>query len=256
MEILTIVLASLFAVIAPAGVLLEGVLSSFISSNIHSAEKIALRIDNRPSYAVVSGHLDHLRIATRGIEPIEDIRLDVLEIESDPVDIDLGTLRAGNLRQSLRHSLQGALRIELKQSDLNKALASAKIKNKIEQLLPKEIAKQFAIVQINSRFLADNKISLNLQLKQIEDGRLWNLTLESKLKIIGGHTLQLLDPVGSLNGRKLSAKLLKNVVDGLNPQLDLTRLEKNGITARVLQLKLEDGLLRLAFFVRLDPLST
>jgi len=255
MEILIIVLAGLFAALGAAGVALEGVVTSFISSHIHSAQKITVRIDNTPSYTIFSGHLDHLRIATRRIEPIENIYLDVLELESDPIDVDIATLKSGHLRESLRHPLQSALRLELKESDLNNALESDKIRSMLQQILPPEIGKQFAILHIHSKFLSNNAISIGVQLRQLEDGKILDLTLESKLKLIGGHTLELLEPSGYLNGRKLSSKLLKSFADGLNPQLDLRRLEKNGIIARILQLKLEDGILRLAFFVRLDPLS-
>jgi hypothetical protein len=259
MEIFTIILAGLFAAIAPLGTILDKTLENFLRSRVHSAESVSVRLDNTPSYSLASGHLDHLRIATRGIEPLADFRLQAVELETDPIDINIADLQTGHLRESLRRPLQAALRVEIKESDLNQALASPKLKAMLQKLLdramPPDTDRQFEILEIETRLLPNNTISITTKLQQNGNPKPLQLSLACGLRVQGGHILELTEPSGVLNGRKLSPRLLKGFAEGINQQLDLGRFEKSGITARVLQLKIEQKTLYIALFLRLEPVQ-
>ncbi len=259
MEILTIILASFFTVISPAGVVLDQVVENLVRSRVYAVEQMSVRIENRPSYAILKGKVDHARIAVRGIQPIESLRLEAVELETDPIDVDLDILKKGNLTESLRQPLQGAVRIEIKESDVNGALASPKIKGMLQEvinkLVPPEAGRQFTILETKGTFLNNNRVALRAQIQQSDNPKPLEVTLESGLKVVGGHSLQLIELNGILNGRKLSSSLLKGFAENLNGQLDLRLLEKSGITARVLQLKIEENTLYLAVFARLTPVK-
>jgi hypothetical protein len=256
MEILTIILASLIGIVSPVGVILDRVFEGILREHIYSAEKIDVRVDNTPSYAAVSGHLDHLMIAARGIEPIKDLRLHAFEIETDPIDISLEKLKSENLKKSLLHPLQGGIRLEIKENDINKALSSPTIKTTLQQFLNRatnsQTTRQFEILNVSCQFIDSNTVAIATKLKQGEDSKALELTLESKIKIVDARSLQLIEPSGTLNGRKLSSRLLKGFADGLNEKLDLSLLAKNGFMVRILQLKIEQHTLHLAVFVRLE----
>jgi len=125
----------------------------------------------------------------------------------------------------------------------------------LNKLVPAEADRQFKILEITGKFLKNNTFVITTKLEQTDNPQPLELTLESSLRLIGGHSLQLIEPSGTLNGRKLSSRLLKGFADGLNEHLDLRLLEKSGITVRVLQLKVEENTLYLAIFARLAPIK-
>jgi LmeA-like phospholipid-binding len=259
METLTIILASFFALISPAGIVLDKVVENLVRSRIYAVERLSVRVDNRPSYAILQGKVDHLRVAARGMQIIENLRLEAVELETDPIDVNPDSLKQGNLLTSLRQPLQGAVRLEIKESDLNQGLASPKIKDMLQRvinkLVPPEAGRQFTLIETKGTFLNNDRLSLTAKIQQSDDPKPLELTLESGFKIIGGHSLQIIEPTGVLNERKLSSRLLKGFADNVSGQLDLRLLEKSGITARVLQFKIEKDNLCLAVFARLSPVK-
>jgi hypothetical protein len=77
-----------------------------------------------------------------------------------------------------------------------------------------------------------------------------DLTLEAKFNAVDGRRFQISEPAATLNGRRLSTRLLNGFTDRFNEDLDLRRLEKSGITAGILQFNLNEDTLELAGFVR------
>jgi hypothetical protein len=82
------------------------------------------------------------------------------------------------------------------------------------------------------------------------------ITIETGVKIIEGRSLELIDPTASLNGRKISQRILQGVLGSIRDLLTLKRLEKYGIIARVLELQLDNKEVNVAVFVRLNPLES
>jgi hypothetical protein len=78
------------------------------------------------------------------------------------------------------------------------------------------------------------------------------IMVESGLGITAGHSIQLIEPVVSVNGRALSPPLVAGFTGALSNRLDLRTLEEAGITARLLQFKIDTGELEAAAFVRVD----
>jgi hypothetical protein len=266
MEIFTIVLSSLLAVISPAGVIVDQVVAAEIRSRVKGVEQLAVRIDNVPSYQLVNGKVDRIRIASRGIQPVENFRIDTFELESAPIDVNLQVLQQGGinaLRDSLRHPLQGGMRLVLTESDLNQALQSPNIKAKIQQLinnlLPKEEdieVKSFELLDTRLDFMGNNRFGVAVKLQQNSSSsekppETLELWLEVTIKVIAGRSVQLLNPSGTLNGRKLSTRLLNGFAEGLSEDLDLRSLEKQGITARLLQFEITEDEFDLAAFISL-----
>lgn len=266
MEWLTIVIAGLLAILTPTGLILEKVAEDNIRRQVKEVEQLSVRVDNSPSYQVALGKVDRIRLASRGVYPIADLRIDTVELESDRLDVDLEKLRGKNTRilQSLREPAQVAVRVVIEEDDVNRALQSPEIKGKLQKLLngllpddsdisvpPFEILNAQFDIEDNNRF----RFQAQLQQSPTADApaRTLELILEIDVKTIRGRQIQLSQPAGSLNGRKLSTRLLNGFVERFNGQLDLQPLERNGITARVLQLRGGDDRLDLAAFIRLEP---
>ena len=57
--------------------------------------------------------------------------------------------------------------------------------------------------------------------------------------------------MGTLNGRKLSRKLLQGFADNISRQLNLRTLEKDGIILRLLKFDINENKVNIVAFVRI-----
>ena len=90
MEFLTILLSSLFGLVSPTGLVVEKVTSNAVRSQFARVEQLQVRVDNPPSYQLLQGKVQKVRIAGRGLQLKQlNIRLAVLELKTDPIDLDI-----------------------------------------------------------------------------------------------------------------------------------------------------------------------
>ncbi|MGF1478577.1 MAG: DUF2993 domain-containing protein [Cyanophyceae cyanobacterium] len=256
MEWVTIILASLLAAISPAGLILDSVLENRIRSQIAAVEQLEVRIDNAPSYQILQGKIERLRIASRGLEPIEDLRIEALELETDPMAIDWEQLQSsGNIQDSVAQ-LQGGVRLVLTETDLNQALQSPLVQSQLQQLLSQlpgaTQAREYELVDPRLE-LDSTRLRIQAELKQAGTDESLRVSLESGLEVSDGHTLLLVEPKGTIDGRPLSQRLLQGIAQGISQRFfDLRRLEEAGIVARLLQLDIQAERLKMAAFIRVE----
>ncbi|NJK50981.1 DUF2993 domain-containing protein [Candidatus Gracilibacteria bacterium] len=267
MEWFVIILSSLLAAVTPAGIIIDTVVENNLRDRVKEVEQLDVRVDNAPSYQLLQGKIDRVRIASRGVRPIQDLRIAVAELETDPIDVDLQRLQtegAKALPQALRQPFRGAFRVVVTEDDLDRALQSPRIKSQLEQLIGRVVARSgqgspqsFKILNADLNFLDNNRFGLSLQLQRAgllnRSSEPVEIKLEVGLNLIEGRSLQLIEPQGTVNGKKLSTRLLQGFAQGFNEQLDLRRFEKRGITARLLQFNVTQEELNLAAFVRVVP---
>ncbi|MEA5510281.1 DUF2993 domain-containing protein [Crocosphaera sp. UHCC 0190] len=266
MEWFTILLSSFIAAITPVGFIVDTVVANTLRAQVAGVEELAVRVDNTPSYQPIQGKVDRIRIASRGLEPIENLRIDSFELETDPLDFDLNRIQQPGgikkLRESLRKPFQGAFRMVIKETDLNQALESPNIKVQIQKLLDQVLppqAPRFEIVKLRLNFLQENRLGLEVELKQeAEEGQESNqldITAEVSFQVEGGRSIKLIDLSATLNERKLSQRFLGLLTEGINQQLDLAIFENQGFIARILKLNLNEDTLDIVAFFRLNPAS-
>jgi hypothetical protein len=268
MEWITIIFASLLTAISPTGVILDRLAENNLRSQVADVEELDVRIDNTPSYQVLEGKVDRIRIASRGVEPLDNVRIAVVELESDLIDVDIQRLQTEGqnaLTRALRQPLKGAVRLVITENDINKALQAPNVKSRLEEVFNDFVARlsesgspAYQIKQARLDFQADNRLGFDIQLQQRSQGEkaqpeTVEIRLEAKLDLVAGRSLQLSEPSGSVNGRRLSKRLLRGLAKTFSKQLDLRQLEKQGITARLLQFSLAREELNLAAFVRVEP---
>ena len=265
MEWFLIALTGFLTVITPVGLVVDHVIANNIRDRVKSVEELSVRVDNAPSYQLIQGKVNRVRIASRGIEPIAHVRIDTFDIETDPIDIKINDLKLGNLEQvrsSLRSPLQGAFHLIITEDDINKALAEPQIKGQIQALLGRLLPSDIPTLEFMSAKVtlkAANRVQVEVQLQQkvdeSEPPEKLEITIETGVKVIEGRSLELIDPTASLNGRKISQRILQGVLGSISDRLTLKRLEKYGIIARVLELQLDNKEVNVAAFVRLNPLE-
>jgi hypothetical protein len=265
MEWFLIALTSLLMVISPVGLVVDQVIDHNIRDRVKSVEELSVRVDNAPSFQIIKGKVNRVRIASRGLEPLDHVRIETLELETDPIDISLDNLKINNLqelRASLHKPLQGAIHVVMTPEDINNALADEAIKAKLQDLLNKvlpEEAPKLELVNIKVSFLENNRLQTQVQLQQkSEDSELpdqLKIVVETGIKVNQGKSLELIDPTASLNDRKISSRILKSVIGSVSDRLDLSRFENQGIIARLLKLEINPQEINIAAFIRLNPVN-
>lgn len=265
MEWFLIALTSLLTVITPVGLVVDQVIANNIRDRVNSVEELSVRVDNAPNFQIIKGKVNRVRIASRGIEPLPQVRLQLLDIETDPIDISLDNLKIGNLQQlrsSLRQPLQGAVHLIVTTEDINKALSDQAIKARLQSLLDRllpEEAPKMTLIATKITFLANNRLQAQIELQQqMEDSEppeTINLVIETGLKVIKGKSLEFVEPVALLNDRKISARILNSMIGMVSDRLDVSRFEQQGIMARVLKLEVNPQQIDIAAFIRLNPLD-
>ena len=265
MELFLILLSGLFSVASSGGLVLDLLAGKVINSEINEVEQLITRIDNTPSYQLARGKLDKLRIASRGVKIRSLLTIDTLEIETDPIDINLHTLDTNNLQEisnSLRKPLQGAVSLILTEQDLNQTLQSAEVQNRLQQVLNRLIKQKtsssafsYQLLNPHLEFLENNIFRLEFELNRLEGGysrfQKLAMTLECQIKVIEGTKIELVKLRGTVNDRPLSDRLLQGFARGISDRLNFTNLEQNHIFVRLLQLKINDNQIKLAAFVRI-----
>jgi hypothetical protein len=259
MEFITVLLSALLGAVSPAGLILDSVAESAIRDQLDFAEELDVRIDNAPSYQLLEGKVDSIRVAGRGVFPEQGIRIAELELETDPIDFNAGVLTGDRPDRILDEPLKAGVRLVFTEADLNQALQSPLIQARLQDLSIQALGssaeglRRYNFVNPFVDFLEDERIQFQVTLQ--EEGTNEELLIigETGVAIAAGRQLELVDPSISVNGSPVPPQFIDLVVSGINQRLDLGRLEDSGVLARILQLELDPDELALAAFVRVEP---
>lgn len=254
MEILTIVLSSLLGLVSPVGVVTDQVATAVIRKQLASVEALRVRIDSTPNYQIVQGKVDRIRIAGRGVFPIKDLRLAVVELETDPVNLNRRRLQRGKFR--LQEPFRAGVRLVVTEADINRALRSPTVLKRLQTLAGNLLggsAGDYIVQNSQVEFLANQRVRLQTQLQSPDSTESLAIELESGLDIVSGRQLRLLQPTVQLNGSPVPESIVAAVTARLPEILDLRQLESSGVTVRVLQFKLDRDHVELATFVQVTP---
>jgi hypothetical protein len=254
MEFLTIFLSSLIGLVSPTGIVVDRLAENTIRSQFVSVEQLNVRVDNAPSYQVVNGKVNRIRVAGRGLFPVKEVRIDTLELETDPI-----ALQRRGRRFKLREPIQAGVRLVLKSDDINRALQSPTVTTQLRnvgiRLLRRSEAQQaerYDLVNPQVTFLPNQRVRLQVELQ--EQGRPEKLAIvvEAEPQIISGRSLKLVNLTLLVNGQP-APKQIVSAIASLSDRFDLRQLEKSQITARVLKLQVDSAQLQLAAFVQVRP---
>ncbi len=261
MEFLTILLSSLLAIVSPVGVVTDRLIEQAIRDRLDSAETLAVRVDNAPSYQLLQGRVNRVRIAGRGVYPVPDLRIAALEVETDAIAINPARLRQG--RPQFDQPLQAGVRMVLSQEDVNQVLQSEAIAGRLQNLsfnlLGGAAAQQFQrydIIEPQVQFLDTNRLQFQVSLQERQSGQQLELVAESGLEVVAGQQLRLVNPIVQIDGQTVPAPLLAFLIQGVEQQLNLRNLEVSGILLRILQLEVGSDEIEIAAFVRVEPALT
>ncbi len=253
MEFFTIFLASLLALVSPVGLVIDRIALNAIRSQFAKVDQLQVRVDNAPSYQLLQGKVERVRIAGRGLV-VKQIRIAVLELETDPIN-----LKPRSLGQKLQLKLpfQAGVRLVLTQADINKALQSPEVtatlrqlSNRVGRATSKE-GQSYNFVNPRVELLADR---LRFQVELTQADVTLAITLESGLNVVAGRQIQLVQPIAWVNGEQVPSQIVTAIATNFSQELNLGNFETYA-QARILQLKVAPQKLEIAAFLRVEPSS-
>ena len=257
MEFLTILLSGLLGLVSPAGLVIDRIALDAIRSQFKKVQELQVRVDNVPSYQLLQGKVERVRIAGRGLQlKRQDIRIAALELETDPIVFKLRSFR--QKKPKLERPFQAGMRLVLTEQDINQALKSPKLAARLRNLriskLPRPAggSQRYDLVNPRVEFLEANRLRFQVELTQ-GDVKPLAITVESGLGVVAGRQIQLVEPVISANGQAVPNQLVSAIATNISKLLNLSNLELYGLRARLIKLKVSQDKLEIAAFLRVEP---
>ncbi|NJL89872.1 MAG: DUF2993 domain-containing protein [Coleofasciculaceae cyanobacterium SM2_1_6] len=262
------VVSGLLALVSPVGVVVDQVVADNFRSRLHRVEQLQVRIDNAPSYQVAQGRVDRLRLASRGAWLIPELRLDTLELETDPINLDISRLSgnlSGNLSGAtetpslassllppglLQTPLGAGIRVVVTETDIQQALQSPRVQSLIKEIASGFLGSEAATIEIipQIKFLPEHRFQLQIDLQTPNNPPI-KIDLISGITVLDGSQFNLESPVLMINDSPLPSSVITGISRVFLDRFDLKNLESNGITLRLLQLQINPDQVEIAAFV-------
>lgn len=256
MNALTVVVTTLMGLFSVVGAVPDTVIETGIRDQVEQVETLSVRTDLATHHQLLEGKIDRLRIAARGLYPLEDVRIHVLDVETDTIDLNLNELQDGDVVWD--QPLQAAVHVVLTQEDVTQALRSPTVVDQLEDMnieLFGGIVGGMQEADLSNpyiQFLDDNRLSLGATLTQAETGEQLVVQFTTGLAVDQGTQLQFLEPELMANGVAFPSELTAQLINGFSQAYTLKTLEDKGITTRLLKLDISEDALSIASFVRID----
>jgi hypothetical protein len=258
-EWITIILSSLVTLVSPVGIVADQVAEGLIREQLYQADLVDVRIDSAPNFQFAGGRVDRVRVAGRGVYPIPELRIDTVDLETDPINIDLAALQSG--RFALDEPFQAATHVILKADDINTVLRSQRVQTLLDTLrfsLPGTTEREenrYGLANPQIEFLTDNRLQVTVELQDRVEQESVTAVVETGLQVVDGHQLVLLNPQIAVDGQPVPQALVTSFTRGVNSELTLKQLEGVSVVARVLQFSLSPDAVDAVLYVRVDPES-
>ena len=180
MELITILLASITSLFSLTGVVVDKNVEAAVLSQIDRAEQLQVRVDNAPVHQIINGKINKLRIAGQGLWVTKDLRIDTLEVETDPLAVNLKAIQADGQNpraSSLQQPIQAGVKLKFNEQDLNNFLKSPETISKLQKMTTStfggaasSLNKDYQVTNPQIRFLGDNRVGIQAELKDPGSG--------------------------------------------------------------------------------------
>ncbi|BAZ19990.1 hypothetical protein NIES4073_08630 [Kalymmatonema gypsitolerans NIES-4073] len=259
MEFFTLLVSGALGLVTPVGLVVDQAAVGAIRSQLAQVEQLQVRVDNAPSHQLLQGKVERVRIAGRSLQlKWQEIRIAALELETDAIELEPRSLGS---RPKFKRPLQAGVRLVFTQQDINKLIQSPQFIALLQKLKINDGFSNtgsnsvYNFVNPNVKFLANNRLSLQVELQEKGLEKPLLIRVESGLNIVGGKNIQLVDPIVAASGEEVPPQFVNAIVNNINKRLDLGNLEGDGLQVRILKLNMRPEELEIAAFFRVEPSS-
>jgi hypothetical protein len=262
MELIAILLSGITALFSLTGVVVDKNVETAFLSQIDRAEQLQVRVDNAPVHQIINGKINKLRIAGRGVWVTKDLRIDTLEVETDPMAVNLKAIQEDGQNpqaSSLQQPIQAGVKFKFNEEDLNNFLKSPDAIARLQKMttstfggVASSLNKDYQVTNPQIKFLGNNRLGIKAELQDPSSGEKLGVSLETGVNVIGGRKFELVSPTAMVGGTQVPPFLLAGLTTGMADLFNVDILEQGGLTARILQFKVNPQELDLAAFVRVS----
>lgn len=260
MEFFTLLVSGLLGLVTPVGLVVDQAAVGAIRSQLAQVEQLQVRVDNAPTHQLLQGKVERVRVAGRSLQlKWQEVRIAALELETDAIELEPRSLGS---RPKFKRPLQAGVRLVLTQQDINKLIQSPQFIALLQKLKINTgnssntgYNSVYNFVNPNVKFLANNRLNLQVELQEKGLEKPLLIRVESGLNIVGGKNIQLVDPIVAANGEEVPPQFVNAIVNNINKRLDLENLEDDGLQVRILKLNMKPEELEIAAFFRVEPSS-
>ncbi|WP_310428542.1 DUF2993 domain-containing protein [Chamaesiphon sp. VAR_48_metabat_135_sub] len=260
MELIAILLSGITALFSLTGVVVDKNVETAFLSQIDRAEQLQVRVDNAPVHQIINGKINKLRIAGQGVWVTKDLRIDTLEVETDPIAVNLKAIQEDGPNpqaSSLQQPVQAGVKFKFNEQDLNNFLKSPDAIARLQKMttstfggVASSLNKDYQVTNPQIKFLGNNRLVIKAELQDPGSGEKLAVNLETGVNVVGGRKFELVAPNAMVGGTQVPPFLLAGLTTGMADMLSVDVLEQRGITARILQFKVNPQELELAAFIR------
>jgi LmeA-like phospholipid-binding len=261
MELIAILLSSITALFSLTGVVVDKNVEAAVLAQIDHAEQLQVRVDNAPVHQIINGKINKLRIAGHGMWVTKDLRIDTLEVETDPLAVNLKAVQEDGQNprtSSLQQPIQAGIKLKFDEADLNNFLKSPDSIARLQKMTTSTLGsagsslnKDYQITKPQLQFIGNGRLAIKAELKDPASGEKLAVKLETGVNVIGGKKFELVAPAATVGDTPVPPFILSGLTTGISERFNVDRLEQRGLTARILQFKVNPQSLELAAFIRM-----
>jgi LmeA-like phospholipid-binding len=192
----------------------------------------------------------------------KDLRIDTLEVETDPMAVNLKAIQEDGQNpqaSSLQQPIQAGVKFKFNEEDLNNFLKSPDAIARLQKMttstfggVASSLNKDYQVTNPQIKFLGNNRLGIKAELQDPSSGEKLGVSLETGVNVIGGRKFELVSPTAMVGGTQVPPFLLAGLTTGMADLFNVDILEQGGLTARILQFKVNPQELDLAAFVRVS----
>ncbi|MCD8486425.1 MAG: DUF2993 domain-containing protein [Desertifilum sp.] len=211
-----------------------------LSSQLDEVQKLEVDIDTDPG-KLMQGKIDTLEIEGQGLVMEKDLRMEELSMQVNNIAINPLSALGGKIE--LTEPGNGRAKAVLTEADLNRALASDYLSDKVRSLQIEVEGKPVTLEtkDIQCRLLNDSKIALDTQVLRSDIGEVQSVSFTAKPQVLTGGTGVVLEDIQYAEGKELPPEFTKAIVNKVADILNLRSFDLEGMTLRIDRLHIKSG---------------
>ncbi len=211
-----------------------------VASQLDQVEELDVNVKTNPIKAI-QGQVDSVSLEGKGMVMQKDLRIEKMQLQTNSISID--PLKAAFGQIKLTHSTEATTEVVLTEADINRALSSDYILQKLQGLsvLIDEKPISIDMQTVEFRLPGDGKIFLSASIPGLPMGNSQKISFTAVPGISSDHQQVLLDSLEYSEGEDLSPQLTNALLEQVHELLNFRNFEFEEMSLYLTELKVEKG---------------